>query len=162
MHKHIVLFVVFIVFSSCAKDVVFSEYKSISNEAWHKDTIVKFTFNAIDTISQNAIYVNLRNNKNYNFNNLFLIVGVDFPNNTKITDTLEYKMTDEKGYFLGTGITDIKENKLEFRTNTTFPVKGKYRFHIQQAMRKNGKENGILQLKGITDVGIQIEKIAKK
>lgn len=162
MHKYFVLFVIFTVFSSCAKNAVFSEYKSLPNSTWHKDTIANFTFNTIDTISQNAIYVNLRNNKNYDFNNIFLIVGVDFPNNTSVTDTLEYQMTDKKGYYLGTGITDIKENKLEFRTNTTFPIKGKYLFHIQQAMRKNGNEDGILQLEGITDVGIQIEKITEK
>lgn len=159
MRKYIAIIVIFIVFSSCTKNNVFSEYKSIPNSKWHKDSIVNFTFNATDTLSKNAIYVNLRNDKNYNYNNIFLIVGVDFPNNTKIVDTLEYKMTDEKGYYLGEGFTDIKENKLEFRINTQFPNKGKYNFYIQQAMRKNGKENGVLLLEGITDVGIQIEKI---
>jgi len=159
MRKYIAIIIIFIVFSSCAKNSVFSEYKSIPNSEWHKDSIVNFTFNATDTLSKNAIYVNLRNDKNYDFNNIFLIMGVDFPNNTKIVDTLEYKMTDEKGYYLGEGFTDIKENKLEFRINTQFPNKGKYNFYIQQAMRKNGKESGVLLLEGITDVGIQIEKI---
>lgn len=159
MRKYIALIILFIVFSSCAKNNIFSEYKSIPNSKWHKDSIVNFTFNVTDTLSKSVIYVNLRNDKNYDYNNIFLIVGVDFPNNTKIVDTLEYKMTDEKGYYLGEGFTDIKENKLEFRINTQFPNKGKYNFYIQQAMRKNGKENGVLLLEGITDVGIQIEKI---
>ncbi len=159
MHKYIVIILIFIVFSSCARNTVFSTYKSIPNAKWHKDSIVNFTFNATDTLSKNAIYINLRNNKDYDFNNIFLIVGVDFPNKTKIIDTLEYKMTDEKGYYLGEGFTDIKENKLEFKINTQFPNKGNYQFHVQQAMRKNGKENGIVALNGITDVGIQIEKI---
>jgi gliding motility-associated lipoprotein GldH len=161
MRKFLSILAVLILFSSCANDVVFNQYKSISNSKWHKDSIINFVFSPIDTLSKNAIYVNLRNNKNYEFNNLFLIVSVDFPNKTKITDTLEYEMTDKMGYFLGTGLTDIKENKLEYKSNIQFPLKGDYRFSIQQAMRKNGKNNGIIQLEGVSDVGIQIKKITK-
>ena len=128
------------------------------NDQWHKDSIINFTINSIDTISKNNIYINLRNNKDYEFSNLFLIVGIKFPNNYQIVDTLEYEMTSLEGRFLGTGISDIKENKLEYKTNVVFPVKGEYNISVQQAMRKSRDVDGIVNLKGITDVGIQIEK----
>ena len=67
-------------------------------------------------------------------------------------------MTSLEGRFLGTGISDIKENKLEYKTNVVFPVKGEYNISVQQAMRKSRDVDGIVNLKGITDVGIQIEK----
>ncbi|MEE9350449.1 MAG: gliding motility lipoprotein GldH [Flavobacteriaceae bacterium] len=159
MHKISTLLVVLFLFTSCAKNTVFSEYKSIPDAKWHKNNVIKFSFNTIDTISKQTIYVNLRNNKDYEFSNIYLIIGVDFPNGTQVKDTLEYKMADEFGYFLGQGFTDIKENKLEFKTNTLFPIKGNYQFSIQQAMRKNGHENGVLILDGITDVGLSIEKM---
>jgi gliding motility-associated lipoprotein GldH len=156
--KIFLFFVVIIGISSCSKNMVFNQYKNMVNEQWHKDSIVNFSFYSTDTISKNNIYINLRNNKDYEYSNLFLIVGIEFPNNYQIVDTLEYEMTSQEGRFLGTGITDIKENKLEYKTNVVFPVQGEYHISIQQAMRKTRDVEGIINLKGITDVGIQIEK----
>jgi len=144
---------------SCTKNFVFDDYHSIKNSEWHKDSIIKFNVNSIDTLSRNNIYVNIRNNKNYEFSNLFLIVGINFPNNYQIIDTLEYEMTDTNGRFLGNGISDILENKLEYKTNVTLPVKGIYQIQVQHAMRKNQNVEGLIYLNGIEDVGVAIEKI---
>ncbi len=151
------LIVIFIM-TSCTNNMVFNQYENIKQAKWHKDSIIKFNINSIDTLSKNNIYVNLRNNKDYEFSNLFLIVGIKFPNNYHIVDTLEYEMTNPEGNFLGTGISDIKENKLEYKTYVAFPVKGDYEIYIQHAMRKTSDVDGIIYLNGITDVGLQIEK----
>jgi gliding motility-associated lipoprotein GldH len=138
--------------------MVFNQYQNITNDKWHKDSIIDFKINSTDSINKINIYINLRNNKDYEFSNLFLIVGIAFPNNYQIVDTLEYEMTSPEGRFLGTGISDIKENKLEYKSNVVFPVKGEYIISVQQAMRKTRDVDGIIYLKGITDVGVQIEK----
>jgi gliding motility-associated lipoprotein GldH len=158
MIKTGMLFLMLMVLFSCNQNTVFTEYKNIDKAKWHKDSIVSFTFNAKDTISKNDIFIHLRNNKDYDFNNIYLIVGIKFPNEYRIIDTLQYKMTDEKGVFLGTGFTDIKENKLEYKTNIIFPQPGKYQFTIEQAMRKLGEIDGVENLNGITDVGLEIDK----
>ena len=150
---------IIMVFTSCNNNIVFTKYRSIKNNKWHQDSIVTFKVNIKDTISKHAIYINLRNNRMYGFNNIFLVTSIAFPDKTEISDTLAYKMTDEKGYYLGSGVTDIKENKLEFREQMQFPNKGIYTFSIQQAMRKNSEENGVISLEGIVNVGIEIEKI---
>ena len=74
-------------------------------------------------------------------------------------DTLQYEMADKTGQFLGTGISEIKHNKLFLKENSAFPLSGKYKLSIWQAMRKNGSVSGIKELHGITDVGLRIEKI---
>ena len=89
---------------------------------------------------------------------MFLIIGIDFPDNTSVIDTLEYEMTDVEGKFLGTGFTDLKENLLEYKTNVIFPKSGEYNINVQQVMRKSGDVDGITNLNGITDVGLSIEK----
>ena len=150
--------IVLILLISCNNNMVFDQYKSMPNAEWHKDSIVKFQFNPIDTLSRNNVSINLRNNDAYAYSNLFLIVGIDFPNNYKVVDTLEYEMADAEGKFLGEGMTDLKENVLEFKTNVIFPTTGTYTISIEQAMRKSGETDGITSLKGVTDVGIQIEK----
>lgn len=156
------IFLTFTVLSfivSCTNNIVYNQYKPIENNQWHKDSIITFSVNSTDTISKNNLYVTLRNNKDYEFSNLFLIVGIKFPNNYQIVDTLEYEMTSPDGRFLGTGMTDIKENKLEYKTNVTFSLMGNYDVSIQQAMRKTREIEGLSTLNGITDVGLQIEKL---
>lgn len=160
MTKIPIFIVVIIILSSCSdRGTIFSEYKSIHKNKWHKDSIISFNVDIEDTISTNIVYINLRNDKDYAFNNIFLIASINYPNQTKIIDTLEYKMADEKGYFLGTGFTDIKENKLIFKEKIIFPTKGVYKFSVQQAVRKNEEKHGIDFLEGVTDVGIKIKKI---
>ncbi len=144
---------------SCSKNMEFDQYQSMENDQWHKDSIVSFYIVSNDTIGKKNIDINIRNNKDYAFSNLFLIVGIKFPDNYQIVDTLEYEMTSPEGHYLGTGFSDIKENKLEYKTNVVFPVKGTYKISVQQAMRKTKDIEGLVYLKGITDVGLQIEKI---
>lgn len=156
--KFFLLFVLIVSIGACSKGMVFDEFKSMEDSEWHKDSILNFTIHSKDTLSKNNIYINLRNNKDYEFSNLFLIVGINFPNNYQIVDTLEYEMTNPEGRFLGTGFSDIKENKLEYKTNVNFPIVGDYGFQIQHAMRKSRKVDGIEYLIGVTDVGLRIEK----
>jgi len=159
MRKLAILIIIIFTIISCNERSVFEVYKPISNAQWHKDSIINFTFDPIDTISKNNLFINLRNNKHYQFSNLFLIVGIDFPNNNRVVDTLEYEMADADGKFLGSGFTDLKENKLEYKTNVLFPTTGTYTISIQHAMRKNGDIEGVTLLDGVTDVGLKIEKI---
>ncbi len=159
MRKLLIIISISLSIISCNDTAVFSTYKPISKSQWHKDSIINFTFDPIDTISKNNVYINLRNNNDYQYSNLYLIVGINFPNNTKVVDTLEYEMANADGKFLGDGFTDLKENKLEYKTNLVFPTTGTYTISVQHAMRKNGEVNGIDLLDGITDVGLQIEKI---
>lgn len=158
MNSFLKYVLIIMMFTSCKNNTIYTKYTSITNNKWHQDSIVTFDVNIKDTISKHAVFINLRNDRKYEFNNIFLVTSIYFPNRTEVSDTLAYKMTDEKGYYLGTGVTDIKENKLEFRKQMQFPNKGVYTFSIQQAMRKNNEEKGVISLEGIVNVGIEIEK----
>ena len=83
---------------------------------------------------------------------------MNFPHGKKVKDTLEYEMAKPNGELLGTGFTDIKENKLWYKEGVVFNESGEYTVNIQQAMRENGKVNGVVELEGITDVGFRVEK----
>lgn len=149
------------VFVSCDSNSVFDVYKPVPNK-WHKDSIVNFKVNPPDSTNAYNLFVNLRNTNAYKYNNLFLIVQMVFPHGKTVTDTLEYKMADPTGKLLGTGVTDVKENKLWYKEQVVFKEKGEYQVNIQQAMRENGKVNGVVELEGITDVGFRIEKLENK
>jgi gliding motility-associated lipoprotein GldH len=144
---------------SCDSKQVFDEYQSVP-EKWHKDSLIAFTITAPDTTNVYDLHINLRNTSAYKFSNLFLIAELNYPNGKIIKDTLEYKMAAPNGELLGEGFTDLKENKLWYKgydTPFVFEEPGDYTITIQQAMRKNGDANGILELEGITDIGFRVE-----
>lgn len=153
----LLLFFVVVLFFSCDDKRFFDEYKSVQN-SWHKDSIVTFDVANFDTSKKYDLFINLRDNADYQYNNIFLIVSVLQPNKQVKVDTLEYEMANPDGSLLGNGFSDVKENKLVYKLNESFKLKGNYKIKIQQAMRETGKIEGDLKLKGISEVGLRIEK----
>lgn len=161
MHKKWMFYVGFLLIISCNTPEIYNQYQPIENEEWDFNNKIEFIVNNIDTISKKNVFINIRNNKNYEFSSLFLIAKIQFPNEITVVDTLEYEMTNANGNWLGTGFSDIKENKLFYKENVIFNQQGNYKFTIQQATRSIYDVEGKNPLKGITDVGISIEKIQK-
>ena len=161
MKKNSILALVFIflAMTSCDSKRVYDEYITLPNSLWNKNNAVTFTFSIKDSIQKKNLFINLRNNQDYEYSNLFLIAQINFPDGETIIDTLEYDIADVTGKFLGTGFSNIKENKLFYKENITFPNTGEYTFKVKQAMRKNGEIKGINTLKGISEVGFRIEKM---
>lgn len=157
LRNSVLYFLVLIALVSCDKKRVFDEYKSVGN-AWNKDSIVSFDLPEMDVKKQYNLFLNIRDNNDYPFNNLFLIVSLEQPNKKTLVDTLEYQMANPDGSLLGDGFTDIKESKLVYKERVKF-IPGAYKVHIKQAVRQTGKVTGVKELKGITDVGFRIEKI---
>ncbi|WP_373057288.1 gliding motility lipoprotein GldH [Zunongwangia sp. H14] len=145
---------------SCDKERVFDEYKSVST--WNKDSVITFKLEHLDSVRAYNLFINIRNNNDYKYSNLFLITQLEFPHGKVISDTLEYEMAAPDGTWLGTGFGDVKESKLWYRENVTFPEQGVYEVRIKQAMRKNGEVEGIQNLEGITHVGFRIENSAQQ
>ena len=155
--KNSILFIlVFLLVISCDEKRVFDQYQSVGN-AWHKDSVVTFELPKLDSKKHYNMYVNVRDNDAYPFNNLFLIVSLEHPNHQVKVDTLEYQMTNPDGTLLGEGFSDIKENKLFYKGKQNFTQKGIYKIHIRQATRQTGKIEGVTALPGISDVGFRIE-----
>ncbi|CAM1358364.1 Gliding motility lipoprotein precursor GldH (modular protein) [Tenacibaculum litopenaei] len=143
---------------ACDSKGVFDAYLPLSHQKWEAANTLDFSFEVNDTLSKHDLFINLRNNKDYAYSNLFVITQMDFPDGTQVIDTLEYDMATAAGEFLGKGMTDIKENKLFYKEKITFPNTGMYHFKIKQSMRKMGAVQGIEALPGVTHVGFRIEK----
>ena len=148
-------------FVSCDKKQVFDEYKTV-NGSWHKDSIINFAFEREASKIPYNLFINIRNNNDYEFSNLFLIVKLEQPGGLTKVDTLEYLMANPDGTLLGDGFSDIKESKLWYKEKITFPKKGKYKASIQQAVRQTGKIKGVEKLNGITEIGFRIESLEEK
>ena len=157
--KFSIFLLVLILMFSCDDIIEFNQYKTLENSFWKSGEKIEFAFEVKDTILPKNLYINIRNNNDYEFSNLYIITELKFPNNTLVIDTLQYEMADISGMFLGNGFSEIKENKLFYKERKVFPLAGKYVLNIRHAMRKNGEVNAIENLNGIQDVGFSIEKI---
>lgn len=140
----------------CDKERIFDEYKAVPNE-WHRDSTINFNISQIDSVKNYNLFINVRNNSDFRFSNLFLIAEIQFPQGKVISDTLEYQMAEPDGTWLGTGFGDIKENKLWYKEGVQFSEPGTYEVRIKHAMREIGETEGITDLEGITDIGFRIE-----
>jgi len=155
--SNIIVALAFVLITSCDSKAVFDDYKSVST-SWNKQDVVNFKIDAPDSIKPYNLFVNVRNTNDYRYSNLFLIVEMNFPHGKKVKDTLEYRMTEKNGEWLGTGLSAVKDNKLWYKESVVFNESGTYNVNIQHAMRNVGEVNGVVNLEGITDVGFRIEK----
>jgi gliding motility-associated lipoprotein GldH len=145
-----------LVLVSCDKKSVFDQYKSVDN-LWHKDSIISFKLPQFDASKKYNLFINIRDNNDYPYDNIFLIVSMKQPNKKTLVDTLEYKMANPDGSLLGDGFSDVKTSKLVYKENISFDLKGEYIVKIQHANRQTGKIVGLQNLKGVSDVGFRIE-----
>ncbi|CAL2087723.1 gliding motility lipoprotein GldH [Tenacibaculum sp. 190524A05c] len=157
--KVLKVFGLLLIMVSCDSKRVYDEYTSIDNNKWEINTPVTYQFEVKDTLAKRNLFINIRNNSDYEYSNLFLVTKMSFPDGHKIVDTLEYDMADKNGKFLGKGFSELKESKLFYKEQILFPIQGSYTLDIFQAMRKGGEVEGINELDGIVNVGFRIEKI---
>jgi gliding motility-associated lipoprotein GldH len=157
MKNSIWLFFIVFIIISCDKKQVYDSYVNLDG-IWKKNNKVSFQIDQKDVATTNNLFIQVRNNNDYPYNNLFLIVKQFQPNKKVLVDTLEYEMTDKEGKLLGTGFSDVKESKLVYKENFSFPLPGKYTIQIEQAVRQTGKVDAVKDLPGVMDVGLRIEK----
>lgn len=153
----ILLLLFVIIFCSCDDKRFYDEYRNLDGK-WSKKDKIDFSFEQKDTINLYNMFVTVRNNNDYPFNNLFIIVKLNQPDDVTKIDTLEYLMANPDGTLLGEGATDTKHSKLWYKENFKFPISGKYSLSIEQANRETGKTKGLDALDGVTEVGFRIEK----
>ncbi len=145
------LIVLLTIFISCQNNAEFSE--SIAyNGHWNRYDTAVFTVDIADTLNPHMFYINIRNNNDYNFSNLYVFLHTTLPRGEQMIDTIECILANKEGEWLGNGIGNIKENDILLQNGLVFPQKGQYKFAIEQAMR-------VEDLAGIEDIGIRIAKL---
>lgn len=150
--KFLVPVVFFVALWACDMQRVYDTYNAVPGASWHKDSLLTFTVPVEDTIQNHNLIINVRNNVDYAYSNLWLFVEIRQPQGLAIKDTFEVVLADPSGKWLGEGMGGLKTQKSYYRRNIFFPVSGDYEVIIQHGMRKE-------ELEGISDVGVRVEKV---
>lgn len=144
--------VLLITIFACSNGGVFGEYKTIPRAMWNRDSLLVFQIPISDTLQNHDLYIDVRNDIDYKYSNLWLFIEIMQPGDTKaVIDTFEITLADPTGKWLGHGFGGVKTIETLFRQNVYFPVSGNYKIQIKQGMR--GKN-----LEGITEIGFRVEK----
>lgn len=150
-HSGLVLLFIALVFASCDKSRVYEKNIKIPEFKWDMNNVLQFEVPITDTATAYNMYFNIRNASGYAYSNLFLFFTVRSPDGRRERDTVEIKLADETGKWLGDGLGDIWDNQVLFKRDFRFPASGTYFFEMEQAMRVN-------PLPYIMDAGIRIER----
>jgi gliding motility-associated lipoprotein GldH len=138
--------------ASCNKNVVYSKYITFDNNEWYVKNKANFEVEITDLESFHDVSVMVRHADSYPYNNLFLFLDTKYPDGKTRRDTLECILANSKGEWLGNGAGDIFDITIPLKKNVRFPMKGKYEFSFEQAMRTD-------PLPLIMDLGFEIKRI---
>ena len=144
----ICLAVLAVLFSSCRKGVVYSEFIAIPSGEWDEKALPEFDFNITDNRAGYDILLYVRHTERYPYQNMWLFVR---GNPQQYRDTIEFYLADDRGRWLGDKHHGFIEMPVLLETNYHFPDTGRFYFAIQHGMRDS-------VLRGVTDVGIEIVK----
>ena len=138
-----------LLFFACTPSTTISDFHSFSKTVWDKNEIARFTVSINDTTQHYDFYIQVRNNNQYPFSNLWLFLDVKMPDGTVRSDTINIVLADFYGRWLGAGISLYSFSHL-YKQNIQFPDTGTYIFTIRQGMRSD-------ILSGISEIGIRLE-----
>ena len=144
-----------LVFVACTKIDLYEKVVDVPGQAWKSTYKPSFTFEIKDTTAPYQLFLILRHNNKYGYNNIWVAVQRKSPDGKVSTVPYELKLaTNEKGW-LAEGMDDLYVHRIPLTppANDTFYFNrsGAYTFTVEQTMRED-------PLQHIMNVGLRIEK----
>ena len=137
-------------FTACHNNIEYSRFHSISSGEWSVDSVMEFPFKVVRTEPSYRMIIYVRHTERYPYQNMWLFVD-----NGPYRDTIEFYLADDRGQWLGDHRNGWIEMPVLSEENYHFPDTGNYTVRIQHAMRDS-------LLRGITDVGLEIQRNGEK
>ena len=135
--------------TSCNKIDVFEKNTLIPNYEWKSSFTAKGSFTITDTLSAYNIYLVLRHTDAYQYNNIWLNIGLQSPGDSIRIQKVDLQLGTDANGWEGTGMNDIWELR---KLLDAAPLRrGTYNFSISHIMRDD-------PLRNIMSVGLRIEK----
>lgn len=136
---------------SCADSNLYLRNEPVDRNGWPMEQIRRFEVPVADTTGNYTIYLQVRNDGRYESSNLWLFITTHSPTGAMIRDTIECRLADEQGRWLGRGSGGRYSLEIPYRYRVRFPNPGTYVIEVEHGMR-----SPVLQ--HITDFGIRIQK----
>jgi gliding motility-associated lipoprotein GldH len=142
------------IISSCTTIDLYEKVVPIPDHEWHSSFKPQFTFTIKDTTSPYQVFIILRHNDKYNYNNIWLNLYTKGPGDTIQKAQYELALASADKGWMGSAMDDLYEHRIALTPNNQklyFKKPGQYTFSVEQIMREDPLEN-------VLDVGLRIEK----
>ena len=140
--------------TACDTIDLYERVVSIPRHDWQSSFKPQFKFTIKDTTSDYQLYVILRHNEKYNYNNIWLNLTTLAPGSAPQKFMLELPLATTTKGWLGSAMDDLYEHRIIVTLDPAkfnFKRAGDYNFTIEQVMREDPLEN-------VLNVGLRIEK----
>jgi gliding motility-associated lipoprotein GldH len=144
-----------LLFSACTPIDLYERVATIPGQAWQSSYKPSFTFDIKDTTADYRLFLILRHNNKYNYNNIWLNLYRKMPGGQVSKVPYELQLaTNEKGW-LAEGMDDLYEHRIPLTPPAAdsfyFNRNGAYTFTVEQIMREDPLQN-------VLNVGLRIER----
>jgi gliding motility-associated lipoprotein GldH len=153
-----------LVLSSCDERRVYEKNIDLPANVWNKDSLLTFPVDITDANTDYNIYYNIRNDRSYGAQNIYLQITIaDTLGRTLNTDLNNIELFDPKsGEPYGKGL-DVLDHQVPVFTNYRFPRADRYNITVQHKMRDEAGGTLIAKdgnLENIVAVGVRVERAA--
>ena len=148
----IILAILICGFFSCRQINVYEFNTNIPDQQWNRNFSVSGSFKITDTSASYSLYLVLRHEDAYKYDNIWLNVSLSGPGDSINHQKVNLNLANDANGWEGSGMNDIWEvRKLLNGEPRKFIKGGVYHFSINQVMRDN-------PLSGILSAGLRVEK----
>ncbi len=144
--------IVCVMLAACNTLDVFEKSASFNKHEWASSNKPAFDFAITDTNSLYNIYIVIRHDDAYHYNNLWLNITTQAPASKPETQQIELTLANNTKGWLGTGMDDIFDHRIRITNAPIKLKKGIYHFVLQHTMREN-------PLPYVLSAGIIVEKM---
>ena len=146
-----ILFAILLTLASCDNKAVSDSYVTIPTTGWDKDSMAVFRVKIKDIGRHYNLFVNVRNEGDYENSNLYLFIDAIGPSGKVERDTVNCLLAEQSGKWRGAGWGNYYQLTQLYKKGVKFPEKGEYTFRFIHGMRAD-------KISGIRDVGLRVEK----
>jgi len=143
-----------IAFISCDTIDLYEKIDSIPGHEWSSAYKPQFNFTIKDTTASYQLFITLRHNERYAFNNIWLNLQAQSPGSAAQQFLIELPLASADKGWLGNGMDDLYDHRIPITLDPqklNFKKGGEYIFTIEHVMREDPLQN-------IMNVGLRLEK----
>lgn len=142
-------FILLSVLVACGPKVIYNESQTLDS-SWPYDKYAHFNYQIQDTLRAYDLILTLHHDRDYGYENLYVMAETTFPDNTSIANPVSLQLANDQGMWLGKCDDDRCKTEIVISSQAYFKSIGDYSLKLQQYSRSDS-------LKGVYGIDLRIQ-----